>query len=229
MLFTLAPALFAAFGGGKPARADDAAQRHHHHRRARVNEHTGRAPRDGSTGADATKPHRAEKAESIGNPNDGHLKGGLHVDLSRPYYRVVPVYESGDVRWGMPQLINMIDRAARTVHKRFPGAVLDVGDLSQAQAVVVVSHVVVLIVAPPGSSIDSIDKAGDSVGIGHIHGFVEYLVAGFGSDLRGGLREGGSVAGADGHTSAFAGKFRGHGAAEPGTGGGDNRDAMGES
>ncbi len=34
----------------------------------------------------------------------------------------------------------------------------DVGDLSQAQAVVVVSHVVVLIVAPPGSTIDSVDK-----------------------------------------------------------------------
>src|SRR6201998_2323377 len=34
----------------------------------------------------------------------------------------------------------------------------DVGDLSQAQAVVVVSHMVVLIVAPPGSSIDSMDK-----------------------------------------------------------------------
>src|ERR1700722_12711446 len=32
----------------------------------------------------------------------------------------------------------------------------DVGDLSQAQAVVVVSHMVVLIIAPPGSSIDSI-------------------------------------------------------------------------
>jgi TRAP-type uncharacterized transport system substrate-binding protein len=34
----------------------------------------------------------------------------------------------------------------------------DVGDLSQAQAVVVLSHVVALIIAPPGSSIDSIDK-----------------------------------------------------------------------
>ncbi|WP_426612968.1 TAXI family TRAP transporter solute-binding subunit [Bradyrhizobium sp. McL0616] len=34
----------------------------------------------------------------------------------------------------------------------------DVGDLSQAKAVVVVSHMVVLIVAPPGSAIDSIDK-----------------------------------------------------------------------
>jgi TRAP-type uncharacterized transport system substrate-binding protein len=34
----------------------------------------------------------------------------------------------------------------------------DVGDLSEAKAVVVVSHVVVLIVAPPGSTIDSVDK-----------------------------------------------------------------------
>jgi TRAP-type uncharacterized transport system substrate-binding protein len=42
----------------------------------------------------------------------------------------------------------------------------DVGNLSQAQAVVVVSHVVVLIVAPPGSIIDSMDKLkGHRVGV----------------------------------------------------------------
>jgi TRAP-type uncharacterized transport system substrate-binding protein len=42
----------------------------------------------------------------------------------------------------------------------------DVGDLSQAQAVVVVSHVVVLVIAPPGSAIDSIDKLkGRRVGV----------------------------------------------------------------
>ncbi len=42
----------------------------------------------------------------------------------------------------------------------------DIGDLSKAQAVVVVSHVVVLIVAPPGSTIDSIDKLkGRRVGV----------------------------------------------------------------
>src|SRR6266404_6509285 len=42
----------------------------------------------------------------------------------------------------------------------------DVGDLSQAQAVVVVSHMVVLIIAPPGSSIDGIDKLkGRTVGV----------------------------------------------------------------
>jgi TRAP-type uncharacterized transport system substrate-binding protein len=42
----------------------------------------------------------------------------------------------------------------------------DVGDLSQARAVVIVSHVVVLIVAPPGSTIDSMDKLkGRRVGV----------------------------------------------------------------
>jgi TRAP-type uncharacterized transport system substrate-binding protein len=42
----------------------------------------------------------------------------------------------------------------------------DVGDLSQAQAVVVISHVAVLIIAPPGSTIDSIDKLkGRRVGV----------------------------------------------------------------
>ena len=42
----------------------------------------------------------------------------------------------------------------------------DVGDLSQAQAVVVVSHMVALVIAPPGSSIDSMDKLkGHSVGV----------------------------------------------------------------
>jgi TRAP-type uncharacterized transport system substrate-binding protein len=42
----------------------------------------------------------------------------------------------------------------------------DVGDLSRAQAVVVVSHMVVLIIAPPGSSIDSIDNLkGRTVGV----------------------------------------------------------------
>jgi TRAP-type uncharacterized transport system substrate-binding protein len=42
----------------------------------------------------------------------------------------------------------------------------DVGDLSQARAVVVVSHMVVLVIAPPGSTIDSMDKLkGRRVGV----------------------------------------------------------------
>ena len=42
----------------------------------------------------------------------------------------------------------------------------DVGDLSQARAVVVVSHMVALVIAPPGSTIDSMDKLkGHRVGV----------------------------------------------------------------
>ena len=42
----------------------------------------------------------------------------------------------------------------------------DVGDLSKAQAIVVLAHATVLIIAPPGSSIDSIDKLkGHTVGV----------------------------------------------------------------
>lgn len=42
----------------------------------------------------------------------------------------------------------------------------DVGDLSKAQAIVVLTHVIVLLIAPPGSSIDSIDKLkGRTVGV----------------------------------------------------------------
>jgi TRAP-type uncharacterized transport system substrate-binding protein len=42
----------------------------------------------------------------------------------------------------------------------------DVGDLSQARAVIVVTHAIVLIIAPPGSSIDSMDKLkGHTVGV----------------------------------------------------------------
>ena len=115
------------------------ARRVRHHRHAKLEEPAGRAARDGSVAGDKTltayHPGRhappMERAESIGSPNEGFLKGGVHLDLSRPYFRVVPAYESGDVRWGLPQLVNMIDRAARTVHKRYPGSVLDVGDMSK--------------------------------------------------------------------------------------------------
>jgi TRAP-type uncharacterized transport system substrate-binding protein len=42
----------------------------------------------------------------------------------------------------------------------------DVGDLSQAQAIVVLTHVTVLLIAPPGSNIDSIDKLkGRTIGV----------------------------------------------------------------
>jgi TRAP-type uncharacterized transport system substrate-binding protein len=62
----------------------------------------------------------------------------------------------------------------------------DVGDLSQAQAVVVVSHLVVLVIAPPNSTIDSIAKLkGRLVGVigGDTNaGIVEVLSKEYGLD-----------------------------------------------
>ena len=67
----------------------------------------------------------------MGHPNEGRLEGGVRLDTSRPYFRVLPAYERSDVRWGLPALVGMIDRAACAVAKRYPGATLDVGDLSR--------------------------------------------------------------------------------------------------
>ena len=62
----------------------------------------------------------------------------------------------------------------------------DVGDLSKAQAVVVVSHMVALMIAPPGSAIDSMDKLkGHRVGVlaGSANGRIaDVLAAEYGLD-----------------------------------------------
>ncbi|EYF08619.1 penicillin-insensitive murein endopeptidase [Chondromyces apiculatus] len=71
------------------------------------------------------------KASSVGHPNDGHLEGGVQLDTARKDIRVVPAYAGDSARWGMPELVQAIERAARGVNKRFPGSVLDVGDLSR--------------------------------------------------------------------------------------------------
>jgi penicillin-insensitive murein DD-endopeptidase len=68
---------------------------------------------------------------SIGSPTEGRLVGGAHLDET-PYLRILPAYVGGDVRWGLEPLVTMIDRAARSVHREFPGAILLVGQLSRA-------------------------------------------------------------------------------------------------
>src|SRR5262245_44419907 len=76
-------------------------------------------------------PPPVTPADSVGHPNDGKLVGGVRLDTSPKYLRVVPAYRRADTRWGLPSLVAMIDRAGRVVAKRYPGAVLSVGDLSR--------------------------------------------------------------------------------------------------
>jgi penicillin-insensitive murein DD-endopeptidase len=73
---------------------------------------------------------RIPAGRSIGSPTDGHLIGGAHLEAA-PYLRVVPVYEAGDVRWGLGSLVMLLDDAARAVHRQFPDAVMSVGHLSR--------------------------------------------------------------------------------------------------
>ncbi|WP_437630791.1 penicillin-insensitive murein endopeptidase [Sorangium sp. So ce854] len=114
----------------------------------------GHRPRAGGAGARAPEPERTKAAPepartkaapapaktkaaprtpaaSVGHPNDGRLEGGVRLDSSRKDIRVVPAYARADVQWGLPALVGMIERAARGVAKRYPGAVLEVGDLSR--------------------------------------------------------------------------------------------------
>ncbi|MGK3960445.1 penicillin-insensitive murein endopeptidase [Sorangium sp. So ce118] len=98
----------------------------------------GHRPRAGDAGPRSTEPSRTKAAprtpaSSVGHPNEGRLEGGVRLDTSRKDIRVVPAYAHADVRWGLPALVGMIERAARGVARRFPGAVLDVGDLSRQQ------------------------------------------------------------------------------------------------
>ncbi|AUX45589.1 exported endopeptidase [Sorangium cellulosum] len=79
----------------------------------------------------AAKAAPRTPASSVGHPNEGRLEGGVRLDTSRKDLRVVPAYAHADVRWGLPALVGMIERAARGVARRYPGAVLEVGDLSR--------------------------------------------------------------------------------------------------
>lgn len=71
------------------------------------------------------------RADSVGPPNEGRLEGGIHLDVTKPHLRGAPMHSSIDTRWGLPALVHAIDHAAKAVTKKYPGAVLNVGDLSR--------------------------------------------------------------------------------------------------
>jgi penicillin-insensitive murein endopeptidase len=86
------------------------------------------------SGAPVARPTQPQAAASfsIGSPNQGRLDGGKRLPAA-PYLRVVPYYAESTARWGLPSLVGLIDRAARRVARKFPDAVLSVGDLSRRE------------------------------------------------------------------------------------------------
>ena len=110
---------------------------HHATRRAAISAGASRRP--------AVAPPRAqaeprERPVSVGFPNAGRLEGGVHLDVGKPYLHVVAEYAKPDLRWGLPALVGMIDRVAKSVAKKFPGSAMDVGDLSSRHGGDVLRH-----------------------------------------------------------------------------------------
>lgn len=86
-----------------------------------------------STGTGTTStpaPPPMPMGRSVGTPTEGHLIGGAHLATS-PQLRIVPAYDSGDVRYGLGSLVGMLDRASRRVRRQYSDAVLSVGHLSK--------------------------------------------------------------------------------------------------
>jgi penicillin-insensitive murein endopeptidase len=88
-------------------------------------------PHVGKKTARLAAPARQAPGRSVGSPTEGKLLGGAHL-TEGANVRVVPQYAGGDVRWGLESLVGMLDRAARSVHKQFPDAVMSVGHLSKS-------------------------------------------------------------------------------------------------
>ena len=68
-------------------------------------------------------------AVSHGAPNRGRLVDGVQLQGSERI-RIVPAYAGVDSRWGVAELVAMLERAAEVVHQRHPTSVLSVGDIS---------------------------------------------------------------------------------------------------
>jgi penicillin-insensitive murein DD-endopeptidase len=75
------------------------------------------------------KPNVKLPSKSIGAPNAGLLENGVHLD-EKPYLHYVGEY-GGDAYYGVRELVEVVDRAAREVRRRYPDAILGVGQLSR--------------------------------------------------------------------------------------------------
>ncbi len=76
-----------------------------------------------ATPAGASAPQPA----SVGSPTDGRLEAGVRLQENDGRLRL---RNAAGAVWGLPELVRLIDKSARTVNRKFPGSVLLVGDLS---------------------------------------------------------------------------------------------------
>ncbi len=87
--------------------------------------------KDAKPAKETAKREPVVPASSVGSPNEGKLVGGVKLGTADGTVRVVPAYQRGDTRWGLPALVKMLERSGKAVAKKHPGAVLGVGDISR--------------------------------------------------------------------------------------------------
>lgn len=92
---------------------------------------SGLAAAKASVDSTVTQSALKTSPRSIGYPNDGALEGARKLDTRLPHVRALPEASQGDVRWGHPELIAMIERAAKRVAGVHKGSVLNVGHISR--------------------------------------------------------------------------------------------------
>jgi murein endopeptidase len=76
---------------------------------------------------------------SLGYPNAGKLLGGRRF-RETSFMVMVPDHANSRVRWALPALISVLDRASRIVARKYPGAVLEIGELSRREGGPITSH-----------------------------------------------------------------------------------------
>ena len=90
-------------------------------------------------GAASDKQTTAEEPLSFGYTNSGRLVGG-RLFRDTPFMTRVQHHKKSKVSWALPNLLNVLNRAARTVARKFPGSVLEIGELSRKDGGRITSH-----------------------------------------------------------------------------------------
>ena len=83
------------------------------------------AKRGAAAGKAARRVARA-RARSIGSPTDGKLEGAVPLEPSAE----IRLRHANGAHYGLPALINMLERSGRRLAARFVGLTLHVGDIS---------------------------------------------------------------------------------------------------
>lgn len=76
---------------------------------------------------------------SLGYTNSGRLVGG-RVFRDTPFMTRLQVHRKSKVSWALPNLLTVLNRAARVVARKFPGSMLEIGELSRKDGGRITSH-----------------------------------------------------------------------------------------